>query len=99
MGTNASINYNSVSYMIQKEEDSSYYTHNYSAVVTYTFLEDFSLSTDADYTACTGRTGNFNQKFIRWNASIDKQLFKNKRGEIRFTVMDILDQNTNIQEM
>lgn len=31
----------------------------------------------------------------RWNASVAKQLFKNKRGEIRLSVMDILNQNTN----
>ncbi|HKG70022.1 MAG TPA: outer membrane beta-barrel protein, partial [Segetibacter sp.] len=92
---NAGINYNSVRYTLQKEQNNSYYTHNYSADITYTFLEDFSLSTDIDYTGYSGRTGDFNQKFTRWNASIAKQLFKNKRGEIRLSVMDILNQNTN----
>ena len=95
LGINAGINYNSVSYTLQKEQNNSYYTHNYSADITYTFLEDFSLSTDIDYTGYSGRTGDFNQKFTRWNASIAKQLFKNKRGEIRLSVMDILNQNTN----
>ncbi len=96
MGITASINYNSVKYTVQKEQNNSYYTHNYSADITYTFLEDFSLSTYIDYTGYTGRTGDFNQKFTRWNASISKHLFKNKRGEIRLSVMDILNQNTNI---
>lgn len=96
MGINASINYNSVSYTVHKERNDSYYTHNYSADVTYTFLEDFSLSTDIDYVGYTGRTDEFNQKYVRWNASLSTQLFKNKRGQIRLSVMDILNQNINI---
>ncbi len=96
VGINAGINYNSVRYTIQKERNNSYYTHNYSADITYTFLEDFSLSTDIDYTGYIGRTSDFNQKFTRWNASVAKQLFKNKRGELRLSVMDVLNQNTNI---
>lgn len=96
IGINAGIIYNAVKYTVQKTQNNFYYTHNYSADVTYTFLADFYLSTDIDYTGYSGRTDDFNQKFIRWNASIIKQLFKNKRGEIKFSVIDILNQNINI---
>lgn len=97
MGITASINYNSVKYSINTfNQDQSYFTHNYSADITYTFPKNFILATDVDYTFNTGRTDGFNQNFILWNASFAKLLFKNKRGEIKASVFDILDQNTSI---
>ena len=49
-----------------------------------------------DYTFYTGRTDGFNQSFTMWNASIAKELFKNKRGEIKLSVFDILKQNVSV---
>ncbi|MFN2456849.1 MAG: outer membrane beta-barrel protein [Chitinophagaceae bacterium] len=96
LGLTASINYTSARYTIQQNQNYSYYTHNYSADVTYTFPKGIILSTDLDYTANTGRTDGFNQDFFMWNSSLAKQLFKNKRGELKLSVFDILDQNENI---
>ncbi len=96
LGLTASINYTSARYTIQQNQNYSYYTHNYSADVTYTFPKGIILSTDLDYTANTGRSDGFNQDFFMWNSSLAKQLFKNKRGELRLSVFDILDQNESI---
>ena len=54
------------------------------------------LSTDVDYTGTTGLTAGFNQNFLLWNASFARQMFKNKRGELKLSVFDILKQNRSI---
>jgi hypothetical protein len=96
MSLMASINYNSVQYTSQLNKDQRYYTHTYSADVTYTFPKGFILSTDFDYAFNTGRTDGFNQNYGIWNGSLAKQLFKNKRGEIKASVFDILKQNVSV---
>ncbi len=98
LGLTASINYNSVHYTNpgQLNQDQSYFTHNYSADATYTFKKGIILSSDFDYTFNTGRTNGYNRNYAMWNASLGKQLFKKKRGEIKASVFDMLNQNTNV---
>ena len=96
LGITASVNYNSAWYSVQSQSNNSYFTHNYSADMTYTLPKGFILSTDFDYTFNTGRTDGYNQNYAMWNGSFSKQLFKNKRGEIKASVFDILNQNTSV---
>ncbi|MFL5808322.1 MAG: outer membrane beta-barrel protein, partial [Flavisolibacter sp.] len=96
LGITASVNYNSVEYTVQTRNNSSYFTHSYSADATYTFPKGFILSSDFDYTFNTGRTDGYNQNYAMWNGGLAKQVLKNKRGEIKASVFDILDQNTNV---
>jgi hypothetical protein len=85
-----------VKYSLQERNNTSYFTHVYSTDATYTLPKNFILSTDFDYTFNTGRTDGFNQNYAIWNGSIAKQVFKNKRGEIKASVFDILNQNTSV---
>ena len=54
MGVSASLTYNQVRNTVQKNTNSSYYTHVYSADITYSLPKDFILATDVDYTFNTG---------------------------------------------
>jgi hypothetical protein len=92
----ASINYNSARYTLNQNNNNAYYTYAYSADISYSFPKEFVLSTDADYTTQSGLTSGFNQQYFLWNASFGKQLLKNKRGELKFSVFDILKQNRSI---
>jgi hypothetical protein len=74
----------------------SYFTHVVTGDITYVFPKGFSLTTDFDFNMYTGRSDGFNQNFFLWNASVAKELFKNKKGELRFSVNDILKQNVSI---
>ena len=92
----ASINYNSARYTLNQRNDNAYYTYAYSADISYTFPRNFVLSTDADYTTQSGLSTGFSQKFLLWNASFAKQMFKSQRGELKLSVFDILKQNRSI---
>jgi hypothetical protein len=48
------------------------------------------------YTGNAGRAEGFNPNFTLWNAYLSKSLLKNKRGEVRVTAYDLLNQNTGI---
>lgn len=90
------VQYNTVQYSLQKTRNASYYTYGTAADISYMLPKDFILSTDIDYTANTGRAAGFNEDYLMWNASFAKQLFKNKKGELKLSVFDILDQNKSI---
>lgn len=90
------VQYNTVQYSLQKTRNASYYTYGTSADISYVFPKDFILSTDIDYTANTGLAEGYNNNYLMWNASLAKQLFKNKKGELKLSVFDILDQNKSI---
>ncbi|MBD0278872.1 MAG: outer membrane beta-barrel protein [Flavisolibacter sp.] len=96
LGIGGSISYTSAQYTIQQNRNTSYYTHIYSADVTYQLPKNFILSSDVDFTTNTGRSDGFNQSYFIWNASFAKQLFKNKRGELKLSVNDILNQNQSV---
>ena len=88
--------YNSVNYSIQKEQNNSYLMHNYSLDVSYIIADEFIFSTILNYTRFTGDFSDYNENFLIWNASISKQLFKNKRGELTLSIHDLLNQNRNV---
>ncbi len=95
-GVKANLAYTSVNYSVNTALNEKYYTQTYSADFSYTFKNSFILSTDFDYYVNSGRAEGFNQSIPLWNASFSKQVFKNKTGEIKFSVNDILNQNQSI---
>lgn len=95
-GVKANLMYTNINYSVNKALNESYYTQTYSADVTYTFKGNFILATDFDYYINSGRAEGFNQSIPLWNASFSKQVFKNKNGEVKFSINDILNQNQSI---
>ncbi|HPG10808.1 MAG TPA: outer membrane beta-barrel family protein [Chitinophagaceae bacterium] len=95
-GIKANIAYTNVNYSVNKDLNEKYYTQTYSADFSYTFKSSLIFSTDFDYYINTGRAEGYNLNIPLWNASLSKQIFKNKAGEIKFSVNDILNQNQSI---
>jgi hypothetical protein len=73
-----------------------YFTHTYSANFSYTFPKSIILTSDFDYYFNTGRAEGYNLNIPLWNASLRKQVFKKKNGEIKVSVNDILNQNQSV---
>src|SRR5439155_24869637 len=68
MGITASIDYTYAHYNnTSLTPNQSYFTHSYTADLTYTFPHGFILATDFDYTFNTGRTDGFNRNYAIWN--------------------------------
>src|SRR5690606_18709794 len=82
IGTNAGISYYKVNYSVNEELNEDYFTQNYSLDASYNLPWDLILSTEFDLYISTGRAEGYNQSVPLWNASLSKQLFKRKNGEI-----------------
>jgi hypothetical protein len=95
-GVRASVSYNNIRYSINTALNENYYTQTYSGDISYTFPKNFILSTDFDYYINTGRADGYNINVPLWKASLSKQLFKKKNGELKISVNDILNQNQSI---
>jgi len=76
--------------------DDNYLSSALSSDISYTLPKNFIISTDFDYYINSGRSEGFNQSIPLWNASLSKQLFKKKNGELKFSINDILNQNQSI---
>ena len=88
--------YNIARYTLQPNQDADYFSQLLSAEVTYYTKSGWSIATDFDYTYNGGRSNGFNTSIPLLNASIAKQIFKNKAGEIKFYMFDLLNQNQSI---
>lgn len=96
IGLKAGLTYNNARYSLQPNLNSEYWTQTYSADMTFTLPKDFVLGTDFDYYVNTGRSAGYNQTVPLWNGSFSKLVFKNKAGEIKLSVNDILNQNKSV---
>ena len=97
LSANASLSYYKIKYSVNTALNETYLSQTYSADVSYRFKKPaIMLSTDIDYYVNSGRADGFNQSIPLWNASMSKQLFKKKNGELKISVNDILNQNQSI---
>ena len=96
IGLRLNLAYTDVSYTVNDNQNEDYLTQTYSGDFSYTFPRNFILATDFNYLINTGRAEGYNQNIPLWNASLRKQVFKKKNGELRFSVNDILNQNQSI---
>ena len=92
--------YNSVKYSVQQNKshnlDSKYFSQDYSTNINYYLLKSLILSSDFNYSFNSGLADGYNISIPLWNGAIAWQLFAKKNGELRFSVNDILNQNSNI---
>jgi hypothetical protein len=96
VGVRVNIAYTNVKATVNTQINENYFTQTYSADFSYNFPKNFIFSTDFDYYLNTGRGEGYNLSIPLWNASLSKQVFKKKNGEIKLSVNDILNQNQSI---
>jgi hypothetical protein len=92
----ASVDYNAARYSLYNQNNNSYYTYTASGDISYMLPKDFIISTDGDFIANTGLASGYNQNYFLWNAGLSKQMLKNKRGQLKLTVYDLLKQNRSV---
>ncbi|MFP5041849.1 outer membrane beta-barrel protein [Parasediminibacterium sp. JCM 36343] len=96
LNLNTGYTYNLARYSIKSENNKNYYVESFSVEPTYTFNGGWVLGSTFDYTFNSGLAQGYNASLPLWNASLAKQLFSNKQGEIKFSVFDLLNQNVSV---
>ncbi|WP_207497267.1 outer membrane beta-barrel protein [Aridibaculum aurantiacum] len=80
----------------QQQTNGDFFTQIFSVEPTYTTKNGWVVTSDFDYTINRGQSEGFNQTIPLWTASIGRMFLKNKQGEIKLTVFDLLNQNKSI---
>jgi Outer membrane protein beta-barrel family len=97
---NAGVCNTNTAYTLQPALNTKYNTYRLGTDVNWELPKGFFFATDFNYsinkTSGNERAGNFNTNVPMWNASISKQLLKFNRGELKFSVNDLLNQNIGI---
>ena len=96
IGFGAGLNWNKVTYSAQPTQNSNYFTQNYNIDNNFYIPGGFTLTNEVDYTVNTGRANGFNPKITLWNASLAKGILKDKKGELKLSVYDLLNQNKGV---
>lgn len=79
---------------INPENVTRYWIFQHEMSINYPLPWNFEINTEVDWNI-RQKTKQFNRDLnaVKWNAYLAKKFWKNKNGELRFTVFDILDQN------
>lgn len=92
----AKYGYNQTTYSIDDNLDQQFWNQTYYTDLSLNLPKGFTLSTNFDFEIFNGRASGFNQNVPLWHAAISKFVFKDQRGELKFSVFDLLNQNIGI---
>ena len=96
LNLSGTINYQSARYSLQPQQNQNFLNQTITLDAFYQLPGGFTLSNDVFYNHYGGSSGTYNQSFTLWNAMLAKPLFKQKQGELRLQVFDLLNQNRSI---
>jgi hypothetical protein len=92
----AAVSLNSGRYSLQPELNTNYVRQHYGINMTNYLPAGVSIHNEFNYIFNTGRPAGYNTSTPLWNLTVAKSLFKHDRGEVKVSVMDVLDQNSGI---
>ena len=92
----ASFSYNLAQNNIKEQESPNASNLGINNSTTLKLPFDISIQNDISYTYNSGYSASFKKTEILWNASISKQLLKNKKGTIKAQFYDILNDRSNV---
>jgi hypothetical protein len=92
----SNVNFNTVENTINKKLNTEYYNLNNKVKLNLIFVKHIVFSTDLNHLYYSGLSEGYNQNYLLWNAGLGYKFLKDNQAEIRFSVNDILEQNTSI---
>lgn len=95
-GLGANLTYQRITYSLLPRQNAAFWTQLITADLHWQLPLGLVFNSDLTYTATSGRSAGFNQRFALWNASLGKQFLKGKQGEVRLQAFDLLNQNRSL---
>ncbi len=92
----ARVNFLSTSYSLSPAFNTRYTQHSYQLEVINYLPFGITTMNDFKYQLNSGRSDGFNTKIPYWTISIARSFMKYKRGEMKFSVQDLLNVNKGI---
>ncbi len=91
-----SANFNVVKNSLQPSLNNNYVNQSAGATVNLLTKKGWFVQNDVSNQRYSGLTDGFNQSYWLWNAAVGKKFLKNKAGELKLSVFDLLKQNQSI---
>lgn len=98
LGLSARISFNNTTYSQNTQLNPNYVNQGYTADLDWRIPQAVNFTSSMDYSVYRYATNNEVQRVPLWNAAVYRSVFKNKRGEIRLSINDILGKNRVISQ-
>ena len=98
MNFSSSSTYNIARNTLNSKQSLDYFSQKFSAEITAYTNKGWLIATNFDYTYSNNHTPGYNASVPLLSPSIAKSLFKKKNGEIRLSIFDLLNSNTNVSK-
>jgi hypothetical protein len=85
-------------YSFNSNQNQSYFNKTYTAEVNVNFLKNYSFNTEMNYFVYTSQTTDFNQSIPLWNVSLSRYILKNKVGELKIGVNNLLNRSQSASQ-
>jgi hypothetical protein len=92
----ARLSISKATYSLQPMLNTNYLQQTYNIEMNNYLPLGLVMNNSFNYTVNSGRADGFNTKVPYWNASLAKAFMKNKRGELKLNVFDLLNKNIGI---
>lgn len=99
ISASGSMTFNRTAYSLNPALNQSFMNQSYDVEANLKLTKTWNVSSVMDYSIYNFAGSSFNQKVPIWNASVSKFFLKNKRGELKFSVVDMLNRNVGISRM
>ncbi|MGV3560829.1 outer membrane beta-barrel protein [Larkinella arboricola] len=95
-GLSGNMSYQTALYSLQSSQNTEFFNKSLSGDLYYQLPFRLVFTTDITYNNYSGKSAGSVQNFALWNVALTRQFFKNKQGELRLQVYDLLNQNRSI---
>ncbi len=98
LNLSGTISRNSTKYEFNPQSDQLYFNNNFSAETNFSFLKNYQLSASYEFLRYKSQTTNYDQNVELLNISVSRFLLKNKSGELKFSVNNLLNNNFGVSQ-
>lgn len=91
--------FNWVNNSIREELNDRYFNQSSNAELVWIFWKGLVFRTQLNHQLYAGLSEGFNQNFVLWNMSLGKKFLKDRRGEFKLSVFDLLNQNQSVERV
>jgi len=95
LNLSASLSKNTTSYEFD-QPDQSFLNRTYTAETSVSFLRNYQFFADFNYYVYSDRKNDFKEDIPVLDLSLSRFLLKNKKGELKFSVNNLLDEATGV---
>lgn len=98
LGLSANLSQNRTEYSFNTTQNQQYLNETYSSELNVNFLKNYAFTATYDFYHYRSQTTGFDQTIPLVNLSVSRFLLKNKVGELKFGVSNLLDKSMSVSQ-